>query len=173
MAWFDVKFMREVTDLIWREKVLKFADRDTPNSAAVRVGVANLHAHLGYIGYLFEQRNWLAGDHISLADAAAGAQLSVLDYLGDVPWEAHPAPSCTTPGSSRARASGRCSPTARLPQARRPLRRPGFLSRRPATRWRRRRGRGIARWAGPRRAGSACEPRSALLQIERSRHNAY
>ena len=91
LAWFDVKFMREVTDLIWREKVLKFAaNRDTPNSAAVRIGVANLHAHLGYIGYLFEQRNWLAGDHISLADAAAGAQLSVLDYLGDVPWEAHP-----------------------------------------------------------------------------------
>ena len=91
VAWFDVKFRREVTDLIWREKVLKFLiNRDTPNSAAVRVGVANLHAHLTYIAYLFEQRNWLAGDHISLADAAAGAQLSVLDYLGDVPWEAHP-----------------------------------------------------------------------------------
>jgi glutathione S-transferase len=91
VAWFDVKFMREVTDLIWREKVLKFAvNRDTPNSAAVRVGVANLHAHLNYIAYLFEQRNWLAGDHISLADVAAGAQLSVLDYLGDVPWDAHP-----------------------------------------------------------------------------------
>jgi glutathione S-transferase len=91
VAWFDVKFVREVTDLIWREKVLKFAvSRETPNSAAVRVGVANLHAHLEYIGYLFEQRNWLAGDHISLADAAAGAQLSVLDYLGDVPWDAHP-----------------------------------------------------------------------------------
>jgi glutathione S-transferase len=91
MAWFDVKFMREVTDLIWREKVLKFAvNRDTPNSAAVRIGVANLHAHLNYIADLFEHRNWLAGDHISLADAAAGAQLSVLDYLGDVPWDAHP-----------------------------------------------------------------------------------
>ena len=81
-----------MTDLIWREKVLKFVvDREAPNSAAVRIGVANLHAHLAYIGYLFEQRNWLAGDRISLADIAAGAQLSVLDYLGDVPWEAHPA----------------------------------------------------------------------------------
>jgi glutathione S-transferase len=91
VAWFDVKFVREVTDLIWREKVLKFVmHRDAPNSAAVRVGVANLHEHLTYIAYLFEQRNWLAGDHISLADAAAGAQLSVLDYLGDVPWDAHP-----------------------------------------------------------------------------------
>jgi glutathione S-transferase len=91
VAWFDLKFLREVTDLIWREKVLKFVtDRDTPNSAAVRIGVANLHAHLAYIGFLFEQRNWLAGDHISLADITAGAHLSVLDYLGDVPWEAHP-----------------------------------------------------------------------------------
>ena len=91
VVWFDLKFLREVTDLIWREKVLKFvADRDTPNSAAVRIGVANLHAHLAYIAFLFEQRNWLAGDHISLADIAAGAHLSVLDYLGDVPWEAHP-----------------------------------------------------------------------------------
>ena len=91
VAWFDLKFLREVTDLIWREKVLKFvADRDTPNSAAVRIGVGNLHAHLTYIAFLFEQRNWLAGDHISVADIAAGAHLSVLDYLGDVPWEAHP-----------------------------------------------------------------------------------
>jgi glutathione S-transferase len=91
VAWFDLKFLREVTDLIWREKVLKFVtDRATPNSAAVRIGVANLHAHLAYIAFLFEQRNWLAGDRISLADIAAGAHLSVLDYLGDVPWEAHP-----------------------------------------------------------------------------------
>ena len=91
VAWFDGKFLREVTDLIWREKVLKFVtDRETPNSAAVRIGVANLHAHLTYIAYLFEQRNWLAGERISLADIAAGAHLSVLDYLGDVPWEAHP-----------------------------------------------------------------------------------
>jgi glutathione S-transferase len=91
VAWFDCKFAREVTDLIWREKVLKFVtDRATPNSAAVRIGVANLHAHLAYVAFLFEQRNWLAGDHISLADITAGAHLSVLDYLGDVPWEAHP-----------------------------------------------------------------------------------
>jgi glutathione S-transferase len=90
VAWFDLKFLREVTDLIWREKVLKFVtDRETPNSAAVRIGVANLHAHLAYIGFLFEQRNWLAGEDISVADIAAGAHLSVLDYLGDVPWEAH------------------------------------------------------------------------------------
>lgn len=90
-AWFDVKFVREVTEPVWGEKLLKrVRDRDTPNSTAVRVGLSHLHAHLDCIGYLFERRNWLAGDALSLADIAAAAQLSVLDYLGDVPWNEHP-----------------------------------------------------------------------------------
>jgi len=33
-----------------------------------------------------ELNRWLAGDHLSLADLAAAAHLSSLDYLGDVPW---------------------------------------------------------------------------------------
>lgn len=91
MAWFDGKFVREVTDLVWGEKLLKrVRDKDTPNSAAVRAGLNNVHAHLECIGYLFERRNWLAGETLSLADLAAAAQLSVLDYLGDVPWDDHP-----------------------------------------------------------------------------------
>lgn len=91
VAWFDLKLAREVTDLIWGEKALKLLrGRHTPDSAAVRTGVARLHAHLEYVAFLFDRRNWLAGDDISLADIAAGAHLSVLDYLGDVPWEAHP-----------------------------------------------------------------------------------
>jgi glutathione S-transferase len=90
VAWFDMKFMREVTDPVWGEKLIKRIKGDAPNSAAVRGGLANIHAHLDYIGFLYESRNWLAGDALSLADIAAAAQLSVLDYLGDVPWEGHP-----------------------------------------------------------------------------------
>ncbi|MDX1541141.1 MAG: glutathione S-transferase family protein [Geminicoccaceae bacterium] len=91
VAWFDVKFVREVTEPLWGEKLLKrVRDRDTPHSVAVRAGLANVNAHLECIGYLFERRNWLAGDSLSLADLAAAAQLSVLDYLGDVPWDRHP-----------------------------------------------------------------------------------
>jgi glutathione S-transferase len=91
VAWFDLKFAREVTELVWREKVVKLArSRGAPDSAAVRAGLANLHAHLAYIGFLFDHRNWLAGETLSLADIAAAAQLSVLDYLGDVPWERYP-----------------------------------------------------------------------------------
>ena len=90
VAWFDAKFTREVTDLVWGEKLIKRIKGDAPNSAAVRSGLTNIHAHLDYIGFLFDRRNWLAGDALSLADIAAAAQLSVLDYLGDVPWDGHP-----------------------------------------------------------------------------------
>ena len=91
VAWFDVKFAREVTDLLWGEKLLKrVRDRDTPHSVAVRAGLANINAHLECVGFLFERRNWLAGEQISLADLAAAAHLSVVDYLGDVPWDRHP-----------------------------------------------------------------------------------
>ena len=43
--------------------------------------------HGDYIGELVDARNWLAGEEISLADMAAAAHLSCLDYLGDIPWE--------------------------------------------------------------------------------------
>ena len=91
VAWFENKFVREVTDLIWHEKLIKrLRDRATPDSTAVRRGLANIHDHLDYVGYLFDRRNWLAGESLSFADLAAAAQLSVLDYLGDVPWDKHP-----------------------------------------------------------------------------------
>lgn len=88
VAWFDVKFRREATDLLWGEKLMKRLKRQgTPISEAVRAGMSNIRGHLAYIGHLFENRKWLAGDEMSLADLAAAAQLSVLDYLGDVPWQ--------------------------------------------------------------------------------------
>lgn len=90
IAWFDKKFVRDVTDLIWHEKLIKrLRDRATPDSAAVRRGLANIHEHLDYIGQLFDRNHWLGGDDLTLADITAAAQLSVLDYMGDVPWEKH------------------------------------------------------------------------------------
>jgi glutathione S-transferase len=55
----------------------------------VRAGHANIHVHLDYIGWLTDRRAWLAGEHFSLADIAAAAELSAVDYVGDVPWDAH------------------------------------------------------------------------------------
>ena len=88
VAWFDAKFNREVTDLLWREKLIKrLKSSSVPNSAAVRAAHTNIRGHLEYIAYLTERRNWLAGEGFGLADIAAAAHLSVIDYLGDVPWD--------------------------------------------------------------------------------------
>jgi glutathione S-transferase len=48
--------------------------------------------HLGYIDGLLQTRDWLAGRRMSLADFAAAAHLSVIDYFGDVPWKDFPPP---------------------------------------------------------------------------------
>lgn len=91
VAWFDRKFQREVTDMIVGEKAIKRLAGlgGEPDSLYIRTGCANIHAHMDYIGWLTERRNWLAGDSMTYADLAAAAQLSVIDYLGDVPWDAH------------------------------------------------------------------------------------
>jgi glutathione S-transferase len=90
VAWFDQKFAREVTDNLYREKLLKrFLGQGEPSSQAIRAGLANIHYHLDYLGWLAERRRFLAGEHFSLADIAAAAHLSTLDYLGDVPWGSH------------------------------------------------------------------------------------
>jgi len=90
VAWFDVKMNHEVTENLVGEKLMKrLLGVGQPNSAAIRAGRANIGYHLDYIGYLIERRRWLAGDHFSLADIAAAAHLSAIDYLGDVPWEQH------------------------------------------------------------------------------------
>ena len=90
LAWFDIKFYREVTNCLVGEKIQKrFLGLGHPDSSAIRAGHANIHVHLDYIAWLTERRTWLAGDTFSLADIAAAAHLSCLDYIGDVPWDDH------------------------------------------------------------------------------------
>lgn len=89
--WFAYKFDREITQYLYDEKFLKrFLKVGGPDSEAVRAGIRNLHTHLDYIGYLADRRRWLAGDELTLADIMAAAHLSVIDYIGDVPWDKHP-----------------------------------------------------------------------------------
>lgn len=88
VTWFDVKFYQEVCQPILFEKVFrKMMDFGAPDSEMIRHGKRNLLYHLDYISHLSAERNWLAGGFISLADFAAAAHLSVLDYLGDVVWD--------------------------------------------------------------------------------------
>ncbi len=89
-TWFDVKFQGEVTSNLVDEKIFKgFLGLGAPNASAIRAGHANIHYHLEYIGWLCDRRRWLAGDDVSLGDLAAAAQISAIDYLGDVPWSEH------------------------------------------------------------------------------------
>ena len=90
VAWFDVKFNREVSECLVGEKIMKrFLRMGQPDSRAIRAGKANVHTHLDYISWLIERRNWLAGPNFSLADIAAAAHLSALDYIAEVPWNDH------------------------------------------------------------------------------------
>jgi glutathione S-transferase len=87
VAWFDGKFANEVTRNLQGEKYIKrLAGWGQPDAGALRAGYANLRQHLQYLGWLAETRKWLAGSSISLADFAAAAHVSVLDFLGDVDW---------------------------------------------------------------------------------------
>jgi glutathione S-transferase len=86
-AWFDGRFALEVTNNLYGEKHLRrMTGRGNPDPASIRTGYAALRYHLDYIGWLAETRKWLAGSAITLADFAAAAQLSCLDFIGDVDW---------------------------------------------------------------------------------------
>ena len=91
LAWFNEKFFTEVSHPLVTERVYKRHMREQqgggpPDTDVMRAARRNIRYHLAYVGWLAGQRDWLAGDKLSYADLAAAAQLSVIDYLGDVPW---------------------------------------------------------------------------------------
>jgi glutathione S-transferase len=90
-AWFDRKFYEEVTVNLAGEKLnRRLLAGEAPDSRALKAGRENIRTHLHYIAWLTERRSWLAGDHLSIADLAAAAHISLVDYSGDVPWDEFP-----------------------------------------------------------------------------------
>lgn len=89
-AWVEAG-MEEVTDQLLTERVTQWVRRDRqPDSAKLRRGAHALRGRLTFLNALTEERGWLAGRQMSLADIAAAAHLSAYDYFGDVQWEAVP-----------------------------------------------------------------------------------
>jgi glutathione S-transferase len=92
VIWFDQKFASEVSrNLLWEKTMKQALGLGAPEASALRAGYANMKHHLAYIGWLAENRKWLAGANLSLADFAAAAFLSSLDFIGDVDWSISPA----------------------------------------------------------------------------------
>jgi len=88
MSWFSDKFQSEVLGLLLYERVEKpVLGLGTPDAANMRHGKQYLRWHLNVLEKIIAERNWLAGDDLTLADISAGAALSCLDYFGDVPFE--------------------------------------------------------------------------------------
>ena len=90
-SWFNDKFHAEVSGPLVTERVFKRhmtleQGGGPPDTGLLRAARHNIRYHLAYIGWLVRTRDWLAGERLSLADLAAAAHLSAVDYLGDVPW---------------------------------------------------------------------------------------
>lgn len=91
IQWFDRKFDYEAGGFILHEKMEKrLLGLGAPDLTNLRQGRDGLRTHMFYVDKLLQQRDWLAGPRLSLADFAAASHLSVIDYFGDVPWADFP-----------------------------------------------------------------------------------
>jgi len=90
VALFDENFFGDVTAPLLQERMKKrLFMRAAPDSRLLRDAMRLANEHLDYMDYLIDNRPWLAGAQMSLADLAAAAQLSVADYLGGIDWSGH------------------------------------------------------------------------------------
>ena len=90
VALFDEVFFGDVTAPLLHEKMRKrLVLKSSPDSGILRNAMRLAHEHLDYLDWLIDNRRWLAGAQLSLADFAAAAQISVVDYLGGIDWSGH------------------------------------------------------------------------------------
>ncbi|MDA0819327.1 MAG: glutathione S-transferase family protein [Proteobacteria bacterium] len=90
VALFDEDFYNDVTSPLLNERMKKrIVLNQPPDSRVLREAMKLAHGHLDYMDWLIDNRPWLAGSTMSLADLAAAAQISVADYLGGIDWAGH------------------------------------------------------------------------------------
>src|SRR3546814_11224618 len=78
VALFDENFYADVTAPRMSERMKKrLVLRQSPDSGALRRAMKMAHGHLDYMDWLIDNRPWLAGSTMSMADLAAAAQISV------------------------------------------------------------------------------------------------
>ncbi|MEW4448937.1 glutathione S-transferase family protein [Qipengyuania sp. JC766] len=90
VALFDENLYGDIVAPLLHERMKKrLILRQPPDARVLREAMKLAHTHLYYIDWLIDNRPWLAGSQMSLADIAAAAQLSVADYLGGIDWTGH------------------------------------------------------------------------------------
>lgn len=91
--WFNEDFSADITSPLVFERDIKrhlSLPSSSPSSASMRRIRDVMPVYLRQLEWFAERRNWLAGNDLSLADIAAAAHISTVDYLGGVPWSAFP-----------------------------------------------------------------------------------
>jgi glutathione S-transferase len=88
LGWFHEKFYKEVSNALLTERVWKRMKHEGyPDSTIIRYAIAVLPEHILYLSHLLRGRDWLAGNHMTAADLAAAAHISVVDFLGNITWK--------------------------------------------------------------------------------------
>ncbi|MBL0848887.1 MAG: glutathione S-transferase family protein [Candidatus Liberibacter ctenarytainae] len=92
IEWFLQRMEQDLTQPLVRERVYKLLmtpqqGGGSPDSRVLRIARSNMRQHMKYMTWIIKSRVWLAGDHMSYADLAAAASISILDYLGEIDWE--------------------------------------------------------------------------------------
>ena len=94
LDWAMGPFQEQVTQKIVYEKAAQrftgAPSRRTPDMNVIRQGREALKPALGAISAAVETRGNLADRDCTLGDFAVAAQLSTLDYFGEVPWSEFP-----------------------------------------------------------------------------------
>ena len=86
--WVENRFESEINGSILAERIAQAVQRtNVPDSAVMRRGAHALRGVLTYLNALTEQHSYLTGRNLTVADLAAAANLSALDYFGDVRWD--------------------------------------------------------------------------------------
>lgn len=89
-AWFDEHFYAQVVaPLLYERMEKRLVHRAAPDAGILRQAMKNANQLLDYVDWLLDQRNWIGGATLSMADLAGAAHISVADYLGGLDWRSH------------------------------------------------------------------------------------
>ena len=88
VEWVHSVFYPQVVKPILDERVYKaLQQKGAPDSNVLRAARQNYKILMPYLDWIASRRSYLGGRHLSYADLAVAAQLSVLDYLGELEWD--------------------------------------------------------------------------------------